>query len=124
MPQPVKFYIFLVIAVVVLFVVGAFMSQQSAEIEGCRASWYVYLKNVKSDLCPDPNVECAAEPYKQQHNALVDMLLCACEKAGAGGEYKNGALNQKIVDSYYQMTGAKLSVEEICGGSALMKWKY
>jgi hypothetical protein len=119
MPQPIKFYIFVIAAVIILFIIGAFVSMQTVEIGDCKASWYLYTKKVHSDLCPNPAVECDAEPYKQQHNALADMLVCACQKTDA-------VTKARINDVYYQMSGMNLTTEQVCGSqsSMLMKWNY
>ncbi|MBI5061502.1 MAG: hypothetical protein HZB67_04275 [Candidatus Aenigmarchaeota archaeon] len=131
MPQPVRFYIFVIIAVVVLFIIGMFTSQQSVEIAGCKASWYTYTKQVKSDLCPNPGVECNAEPYKQQHNALIDMFVCACDKyntylvsSDPNTQQLATQVATEIADSYQEMTKKKSTAEDICSGSSLVKWKY
>jgi len=120
MPQPVKFYIVVIAAVVILFIIGAFISVQTVEIGGCKATWYTYTKKVNSTLCPDPNVECDAEPYKQQHNALVDMVMCACSQQSAG----NLDTSSKISETYYLMTGMNLTSDQICNGQNLAKWDY
>lgn len=119
MPQPIRFYISVIAAIVVLFIIGAVISVQSVEIGDCKATWYSYTKSVKSDLCPNPSVECNAEPYKQQHNAIVDMLLCACSK-----QNRDITINSRIEDVYNASTGMPLTAEQICSGQQLMKWRY
>jgi hypothetical protein len=118
MPQPLMFYIILAAAILVLFVAGSFMSVQSSEIGSCKASWYLYTKSVNSTLCPNPDVACDAESYKQQHNVLVDLLLCACDK-------KESGTDARISDVYYQMSSMNLTADQVCSNTVmLMKWNY
>lgn len=115
--RPIVFYSSLLVIVLVLFIVGYFTSRQTIEIDGCTASWTTFSRNVSSPDCPT-NGTCMTVPYVEQHNAFVDVILCAC------GKTRNDALNKKIVRLYKDMTGIEADADNICGGATLVKWKY
>ena len=108
--------------VVVLYFVGGAVSKQSITIAGCNAEWGTIPQSVHSDLCPNPNVTCTAEPFAMQHNAIVDALLCACAKVTP--DYADSGLNTQIEDAYKASTNLTLTVREICEGGQLTKWRY
>jgi hypothetical protein len=144
--SPLVFWSTVAILIIVLFLIGMFITQTTIEIDGCKASWstakwisspYCPGSNetynatcqgrvVTSPLCPGSNATfndtCLAELYIEQHNAVVEVLRCACTKAGP--DYTNESLNSKIVDVYKEMTGATLNVRDICEGGYLTIWRY
>jgi len=120
-------YLYLAIGIIliVMLIYGISISEQCTEIDGCKACWKMVAVTLTSELCPDPNQSCTAEPYLQQHNALVDMVICACEKAESE-DYSNTALNNKIESAVKEMTGYTVTASEICEqpGMLLTKRRY
>jgi hypothetical protein len=124
-------YIYLVVIIILIaaFIYGLSISERCTEIDGCKACWKMMPVTVTSELCPNPNQSCVAEPYLQQHNALVDMILCACEKAESKeyqGTYPNTELNHKIEGVIAVMTNYIVTANEICSqpGMLLTKRMY
>lgn len=122
-------YLIIVIILITMFVYGLAISEQCTEIDGCKACWKMMPVTVTSELCPNASQPCSAEPYLQQHNALVDMIMCACEKAESKeypGTYPNTALNSKIEDVIAVMTNYTVTSSEICSqpGMLLTKRMY
>ena len=119
------FYIIVGVIVIVMFVFGMVVGDQCAEIDGCRACWSTVDVTVTSELCPNPAEPCRAEPYLQQHNAMVDMILCACAKAEAE-YYANSVLNRQIEDVIKIMTNYTLTAYQLCEepGVLLTKRRY
>lgn len=104
-------YIAMILAVVIvsLYIIGGFTGEQCASIGSCKACWKTVPVTASSDLCPT-SAPCTQEPYRQQRNAMVDMLACACIDAKANPE-----LNKKIEDSFSAFMGFSAPAEEICG---------
>jgi hypothetical protein len=116
-------WVAIVVAVIVgLYFAGGLVARRSITVGGCRAEWDTIARSVRSELCPDPNVTCTAEPYIMQHNAIVDALLCACAKAAP--DYANDDLNAEIAETYRANTNITLTAREICEGGQLAKWTY
>ncbi len=119
------------VLIIVLYALGSMLSEQCVSIDGCKGCWYTVKKEITSELCPTANKKCIAEPYKMQHNALVDVLLCACAKAKKVN-YEDEELNRKIIDVYKQMNCPRnvlnceisASVTDVCEKGLLTKWKY
>ena len=120
-------YIALTIGIILIamLVYGLSFLERCAEIDGCRACWKMTPITVTSELCPDTNQPCIAEPYLQQHNALADMLMCACEKAEADG-YANTELNHQIETTIRTMTNYTITAQDLCEqpGLLLAKRRY
>ena len=117
------------IILIAMLIYGLSISGQCAEIDGCKACWKMMPVTVTSELCPDPNQPCVAEPYLQQHNALVDMVICACGKAESKeypGTYPNTALNRRIESVLKTMTNYTITASEVCEqpGLVLTKIRY
>ncbi len=121
----------LVIAGVVLYFLGGSMAEQCVQINECKGCWKTVPEVISSPLCA--NQTCTPEPYKVQHNAIVDVLICACDNAGP--DYANEELNTKISELYRETScppgtpesencGYKLSAGEVCKGDVLIKWAY
>jgi len=117
-------YIYLIIGIILvaMFIYGLSISEQCTEIDGCKACWKMMPVTVTSDLCPNASQPCRAEPYLQQHNALVDMIMCACEKADAQ-EYANIELNNRIEDVIAVMTNYTVTSSEICSQPGMLLTK-
>lgn len=121
------YYVLLIILFifVALYYLGGFLGKQcsSIAVDGCpRACWNIVRTSMTSELCPS-NEPCMVEPYKMQHNAIVDLLSCACEKARKD-DYKNQDLNIKIVDLFNYSIGYRASVDDICSGATFVKLRY
>jgi len=110
-------------AIIILYVLGGTVSKQSINVAGCSAEWDTIARTVQSaELCPVPNETCIAEPYVMQHNAVVDAVLCACQKAVPS--YSDAYVNTAIVEAYNANTNATLTARDICEGGQLAKWGY
>lgn len=115
----------------ILYSIGANLSEQCVSIDECKACWSLIKKEITSELCQTSNKRCIAEPYKMQHNALVDVILCACNKARKI-DYTNLNMNKRIIEVYSQMSCPRqslncnmdISVKDICERGLLVKWKY
>lgn len=121
-----KKYIFLVIAIifVVIFVVGSLFSEQKIDIAGCQAKWSLAPVTVqRSDVCDADS--CTAPPELQQYNAVVDALLCACDRAKSEG-YANETTNSRISSVVSNFFGYDIDAGELCNepASYLTKRSY
>jgi len=92
------------------------------EIDGCRACWsWVAVPRECG------NKTCKTNPAIEQHNALVDVIMCACEKAKANN-YADKEMNKEIEMLFKDVTANYTgSVRDICEGSlgaSLVKWRY
>ncbi len=120
-------YILIVIGVILfaMLIYGLTLGETCTEIGSCRACWSTVPVTITSELCPDPAKPCTAEPYLQQHNALVDMILCACEQAVAG-DYSDTELNSNIESAVKEMTGYTVTASQVCDqpGMILTKRSY
>ncbi|MBI4154231.1 hypothetical protein HY501_02765 [Candidatus Woesearchaeota archaeon] len=118
-------YFLAIIAVVaiVLFAAGFVLSEQSIDVAGCKANWKTVDVAVgKSELCSST---CTASPEDQQHNAIVNALICACTKA-AVNDYSDAAVNQRIEEVTGSFFGYQMTAQEICdqSGFFLVKISY
>jgi len=86
-----------------LWVIGFFNASNRSQVGPCRNCWSNSAIEVTSELCPTDE-PCIAEPFLQQHNAVVDTLLCACTNAGNSG-YADASTNKQIEDAYFAMRG-------------------
>ncbi|MFH0832778.1 MAG: hypothetical protein V1900_03610 [Candidatus Aenigmatarchaeota archaeon] len=119
-----KILLIIVMAFIILYYLGGFLGKQCSpvKIEGCSsACWNIVATTVNSELCPSSE-PCMAEPYKMQHNAITEMLTCACYKASQGN-YADASLNGKIEDVFREWKGQSLKANEICS-VAFVKMRY
>jgi len=110
--------------IMILFLAGTFLSRTSIDIADCHGEWSAISRNIESPLCPEAGKPCASQPFVDQHNAIVDTLLCACGKAKQGNAYPNVAINDQITSSWREHTGQSVSVNDVCEGGVLVKWRY
>ena len=120
-----KVLIVLMLIIIILVAFGLTFSQQCSEIGNCKSCWSVAPREINSDLCPDPEEPCIAQPYQMQNNAIVDLILCGCEEAATAG-YGDAELNSRIesiVQAYY---GFEVDVISICNdpGLFMSKMRY
>lgn len=104
-----KYMIFvfaLLFAAIYLF--GMSGNEQCSSIGKCSACWSEVPVTANSSLCPT-GAPCMQEPYKQQRNAIVDMLSCACSEAKVTPE-----LNKRIEEVFSNFMGFTLSSDKIC----------
>ena len=100
-----RYTIILAIAFLGVFAaIGAFSSQNCSRIDGCNNCWSSSEVQVTSDLCPIADQPCNTTPFLQQHNAVVDTLVCACASAKSA-DYSDPGLNKQIEDAYFAMLG-------------------
>ncbi|HLD85620.1 MAG TPA: hypothetical protein VI968_03630 [archaeon] len=122
-----KALIAVVVIVFMFFVItGNYFGQQCVDVNGCKECWKPLAESITSDLCPDPQKPCIAQPEARQHNAYVDASLCACQQASADN-YQDADINQKIIDAVYGFSGYKYqTAKEFCEspGNVAVKVKY
>lgn len=118
-------YLLAVIAVilVVSFVYGSTISEQCVAIDEFKGCWKTISISVTSDLCPKS--PCVAKPEAQQHNAIIDVLLSACQKARSNN-YADSKLNTRIEEVAATFTGYQIDSRTFCEqpGSVLVKRQY
>lgn len=102
----------IVILFFLLLGLGSVLSEQCVDINGCRQCWKTTVAVVQSDLCIE-NSTCLAQPEDQQNNAIVDAVLCGCDRARSTN-YADTNLNRKIEDVIFQFKQFNLTVNEIC----------
>ncbi len=120
--KSVRYVVVALIIAIVLYVVGGFLGTTCVHIGDCKGCWKTVNTRVNSSLCPT-NEPCVAEPYQQQRNAVVDVILCACAEA-AGEAYANAELNEAI-ENLHNLYFPHASVSEICSGqTGMSKLKY
>lgn len=91
-----------------------------SSIGTCRQCWSREPVNISSELCPNPAVACIATASQQQHNAVVDVLLCACA-AAQGNEYTDAGLNSQIEGVWTTITQDRtITAQQLCGSSGLL----
>ncbi|MCX6818575.1 MAG: hypothetical protein NT129_01080 [Candidatus Aenigmarchaeota archaeon] len=119
-------FIFIFAALFIIGSLGNMASEQCSEIGTCKACWNLNPKSISSDLCPDPNQTCIAQPYQVQHNALVDLVLCGCAEAydpGSGCLDTNKCNRIKgVVKDAFGPDG--VSIMDICSGQSLFLTKF
>lgn len=115
--------IFAAAAVLLLYLLGGALNEQCVSLGSCRACWKTMPVTVNSTLCSKS--PCIAQPAEQQNNALVDMYLCACEKAKQGN-YNEPAFNAQIQESLFAFAGYNISTDTFCDqpGAVLAKRRY
>lgn len=115
---------FLAIVFALLYIGGIFLSDQCVSIDEYRGCWKTFDTTVTSELCP-AREPCMATAAAQQHNAITDVLLQACEKAKANS-YSDAALNKRIGEVAKTFTGYDIPAQQLCGnpGSILTKQQY
>jgi len=126
MKRPQVKYIALLIIIIFLLLFGLaqFVGSSCSAIGGCKQCWDTVSRDVYSDLCPSSD-PCWAEAHEMQHNALVDLLLCACKNAKAS-DYSDENINKQITDVYKVMSGYDIQIQELCDSPSLYltKWSY
>ena len=107
-----------------IFMGGLLAPPNCYSINDCERCWSNTETFKTSEYCPDGG-SCKVVPYIDQHNALIDVLNCACDKASAN-QYADATLNSKINSLYSQLGGASTSIEEACDpmNPNLIKWYY
>lgn len=119
-----KVTIIIIILIIALFVFGSFIAGRGCfSIGECKQCWSWAPRLVKSEYCPDANKTCISDPMVDQHNALVDVIMCACNSA-RDNAYMNEGLNNEIKRVYQEITGYSANTKEICENPDLVKWKY
>ena len=116
-----------IIIVIVLFAALFLASWAIAPSSGCYSigsckecwRWYSVPRACEG------NESCYTDPSIEQHNALVDVISCACGEAKSKN-YADAVLNSEIEKLYSSvMSGYSGTVNEICEGRVpLSKWKY
>ncbi len=107
-----------IVVVVVLFFLGSGNLDKTISVGSCSAKFATEPVTVTSELCGAKKT-CVASPEAQQNNAVVDVLLCACDKAKTGS-YADAGLNkgiEKVVSGYFNYT---LSAQAFCDQPVLL----
>jgi parvulin-like peptidyl-prolyl isomerase len=106
-----------VVIFVILVIAGFFMGDQQIDVAGCTAKWKTTAITVqKSELCGQS--QCVAQPAEQQHNAIIDALLCACDKAKTAN-YADENANKRIEEVVSLALNYQASAQGICEQSGL-----
>jgi hypothetical protein len=115
--------LFVIFALVALYAFGlTVVPDNCSQIGQCRQCWSTEQIELKSELCPNPAIECTASPAQQQHNAVVDALLCACENAKENG-YADDKLNKEIEDVVAVLTNTAVAAKQVCDSPGLVLTK-
>lgn len=107
----------LLVVVIVLYIIGGLVGEQCVVIGGCKGCWSATDKTITSEMCPTAE-PCRAQPYQQQRNAVVDVILCACQEAAASG-YADADMNTAI-QNLHSLYFTPATITEICGGQTVM----
>ncbi|MBI2076502.1 MAG: hypothetical protein HYT72_04615 [Candidatus Aenigmarchaeota archaeon] len=114
------------VAFVLLYAIGSTVnfnvSETCAQVGPCSGCWKDEPVNVsESELCFAP--PCIAEPALQRRNAIVDILVCACETAKKK-EYTDATLNSQIESAVRQATnGTTVTASQLCENPGILLTK-
>lgn len=110
--------------VVMVYIFGTTIPKGNcSRIGECKQCWETEPVNLTSELCANARV-CTATAAQQQHNAVVDVLLCACAKAKEK-EYTDAALNKDIESVLSALTDDKtITAKQVCDSGFLTKRQY
>ena len=112
----------LVLIIIAIIVVLVIVASLLTPINGCYSigdckkcwSWVPVARPC--------NTTCETDPYIEQHNALIDVIICACGKERS--TEINGEI-EKIYASLYNQTGLVATADSICNyGVPLIKLGY
>lgn len=115
-----------VVGFVLLYAIGSTVdfnfSETCAQLGACTGCWKNEPVNVsESELCSAPS--CVAEPALQRRNAIVDVLVCACENAKKK-EYTDTTLNSQIESAVRQATnGTTVTASQLCENPGILLTK-
>lgn len=107
-----------IVVVIVLFFLGSGNLDKTISIGACSARFATEPVTVTSDLCGAKKT-CVASPEAQQNNAVVDVLLCACEKAKSA-DYADAKLNRDIEGIVSEFYRYSLAARDFCGQPVLL----
>ncbi|HLD48929.1 MAG TPA: hypothetical protein VJB11_01050 [archaeon] len=110
--KPLYISIFAIVAIVFLYLAGGFFSEQCVSVGKNKACWKTIPAQVNSTLCPANNT-CIAEPYLQQHNAIVDSVVLACADAKKG-DYADDKLNKRIEEVIKEAFSYDMDARQLC----------
>ncbi len=116
-----KKYILAAVALVAAFYIFGLTvpADNCSAIGNCRQCWSRETTEVQSELCPTA-APCNATAAQQQHNAVVDVLLCACS-AAQQKQYTDESLNKEIETVAGIITNAQsLSARQLCDSPGLL----
>jgi len=82
-------------------------------IDQDKACWKTTAILIESPLCPNQSEPCLAKPELQQHNAISDLLVTACDRAKAGG-YADITLNERIEEVVNLYMGIDVTANQLC----------
>lgn len=103
---------------IVMYAVGFLLTPNPCvQIGDCSRCWQPNNLTVVSEYCPDPNVACTASPVQQQHNAVVDTLFCACNRAQSN-DYADATLNDRIEQVFSNFFNKQVDAKTLCDESS------
>ena len=111
---------------VLLYAIGSTVnfnfSETCAQVGPCTGCWKDGPVNVsESELCSAPS--CIAEPALQRRNAIVDVLVCACQNAKTKS-YTDATLNSQIESAVRQATnGTTVITSQLCENPGILLTK-
>ncbi|MFC2142967.1 hypothetical protein ACFLQN_01055 [Candidatus Aenigmatarchaeota archaeon] len=104
--------LFIIILLIMLFLLGGVVSDKCIEIGSHTGCWKTTPIRISSEYCPTEE-ECIASPEAQQNNAVVSLLLDACNDAKLD-DYVDASLNMRINDVLKDFTGYDITAQELC----------
>lgn len=115
-----KLLFVLVAILAIIYIFGLTIAPGNcSQIGECKQCWSTEPTNVTSELCPSA-APCIASPAQQQHNAVVDVLLCACGVA-KDKEYSDTNLNKEIETVLSTITEDKaITAKQVCDSTGFL----
>ncbi len=117
-----KYIIMAVVLVAAFYIFGLTVPADNCSVIGdCRQCWGRETTEVQSEFCPTA-APCNATAAQQQHNAVVDVLLCACS-AAQQKQYADKSLNKEIETVAVLVTNSQISAQQLCDSPGILLTK-
>lgn len=115
-----KLFIVPVVLLAIIYVFGLTIAPGNcSQIGTCKQCWNDEAINLTSDLCAQ-GTNCTASPAQQQHNIVVDVLLCGCALAKEK-DYTDTGLNNEIESALAAFTGdTTLTARGVCDSPVIL----
>lgn len=110
--KPVYLVAVIIIIIIILYFVGGIFNENCSKIGDMKKCWRTVPITVQSDFCPTEE-PCIADPAVQQNNAIVSLVLDACDVAKTNG-YSDRTINMRIEEVVKDFTGYTVHVQELC----------
>ena len=116
--KPFQWIIVFVVLLAIFYFSGQFLSDTCIEAGSCRSCWKMISVKAGPELCGG-NGTCFIEPSIQQHNAIVELLLCACAET-KDNSYSDSGLNSRIESVLNEYYGVTMDARELCENPGVM----